>query len=171
MDFLKPDTSPGQPQNGFTLIELGIVLAVIGILSLTVSQSVAFIERAKVTKAMHHIVALRDAALKYSADIRNGVDFENLSLNSLVEHNYFSGNTQNAWGLEPAFSLIPYDDGNGVSNFLINYQVPRHDTNTQLATALSQAYLTNQAIPVLGPTPDCSPTVTDHCWAKFIYTP
>jgi prepilin-type N-terminal cleavage/methylation domain-containing protein len=154
---------------GFTLIELGIVLAVVGILSMVVMYSSGFIEQAKVVKAMHHIVALRDAALNYSADIRNGVDFENLNINSLVENNYFPTSTQNAWNLEPAFELIPIS-GNETTEafFQINYQLPNGIIWTQVATALEDVYL---SVAATNNTSPCTTDSSNPCWGSFQYTP
>lgn len=58
-----------RPANGFTLIELIVVLAIVGLLaSLAMPRFVAGIERSKESVLRHNLAALRSAIDQYRAD-------------------------------------------------------------------------------------------------------
>ncbi|MEL6545308.1 MAG: prepilin-type N-terminal cleavage/methylation domain-containing protein [Myxococcota bacterium] len=77
-------------QRGFTLIELGIVVAVIAVLATVVVTARGFMEASRVSSSVQLTTALRDAARGYSTRNNGGASFVGLTgISELVGPNSF----------------------------------------------------------------------------------
>lgn len=103
---------------GFTLIELGIVIAVVIILAASLLVSVGFTETARVANAAKFVRTLRDAAQAYSQRMNNSASYAGLSAAALV-----------AQGLLPAEAATPWQQAFAVQGG------PQNTVNVRMCVA------------------------------------
>jgi prepilin-type N-terminal cleavage/methylation domain-containing protein len=94
-------------QNGFSLVELAIGLAVVSVLILAISLSSGIRDNARVQSAANSIQTMRSAAEGYLASGRlnyTGVNVATLKTNNLLPTN-FNATNSNPWG--GSFTVAP----------------------------------------------------------------
>lgn len=109
-------------ERGFSLIELGIVLAVIAVLGTVVVASVGYLGAARQQACVELVQAIRKAAQNYAMRHHNGIAFgrnrtDNLLSNLRVE-NFLPNETKTPWEPEASPTRIEVfaDDGTECRN-------------------------------------------------------
>jgi prepilin-type N-terminal cleavage/methylation domain-containing protein len=92
-------------RRGFSLVEMGIVIAVISVLVAVVIGGMGFANSAKKSKAVDQVLMIRKAAREYAMRHQNGLRYGasaaiapgNVSLNNLQSENFLNGKVVTPW--------------------------------------------------------------------------
>lgn len=92
---------------GFSLVELGIVIAVMAVLVGVVIGGMGFANAAKRSKALDQVLTLRKAAREYAMRHQNGLSYgvstaqndpANVTLKALMSEQFINGRVTTPWG-------------------------------------------------------------------------
>jgi type II secretory pathway pseudopilin PulG len=87
---------------GFTLVELGVVSAVIAILTIVVLVGRGMRDSSRVAAAAQLVNTLRDAGRAYATRYNNSRDFQKVSLANLESEPFLPPNVLDPWGGTPS---------------------------------------------------------------------
>ena len=96
-----------QRRRGFSLVEMGIVIAVISVLVAVVIGGMGFIGAAKRSKTIDLVLTLRKAAREYAMRHNNGLKYgvstaqnepANVNMKALMGENFLNGKVTTPWG-------------------------------------------------------------------------
>lgn len=107
--------TPRRGGRGFSLVEMGIVIAVIAVLVGVVIGGMGFISAARKSKALEQVLTIRKAAREYAVRHQNGLrygvstaqnDPANVTLKALMSEQFLNGKVTTPWG-DPNIEVGP----------------------------------------------------------------
>lgn len=103
-------------RHGFSLVELGIVIAVIAVLAAVVIGSAGYFKAAKERMAIDTMLNIRKASSAFSMRLNRGLNYgisgsqsepKNVTLEHLIARNFLPAGVKTPWG-DPAIVVTPW---------------------------------------------------------------
>ena len=102
-------------EKGFTLIELGIVVAVIAILATVVLMGSGFVSSSRLAKAVEGVDVLKKASINYAGRVGGTFPTTAANLVALESRNLIDSLEDGAWKMAPGYKVtdlsLSYVDG------------------------------------------------------------